>query len=55
MCFTAGLRRKTCKRGGAAALFYGHGQLTANLGEDFRLGAVGLFLFPLDVVPFRMS
>ena len=47
----AGVRRGV----GAAALFYGHGQLTANLGEDFRLGAVGLFLFPLDVVPFRMS
>ena len=40
---------------GAAALFYGHGQLTADLGEDLGLGAVGLLLLPLDVIPFRVS
>ena len=32
-----------------------HADLAADLGKDFRLCAVGLFLFALNIVPFAMS
>ena len=39
----------------AAALLNGNGDLTADLGENLGAGAVGLFLFTFDVIPFAMS
>ena len=39
----------------AAALLNGHGDLAADLSENLGAGAVGLFLFTLDVIPFAMS
>ena len=41
--------------GVAAALLNGHGDLAADLSENLGAGAVGLFLFTLDVIPFAMS
>ena len=41
--------------GVAAALFNSDRDLTADLGENLGAGAVGLFLFAFNVVPFAMS
>ena len=41
--------------GVAAAFLNGNGDLAADFGKDFSAGAVGLFLFTLDIVPFAMS
>jgi len=38
-----------------AAFFNSNGNLTANLGKDFRFLAVGLFFLLFNVVPFGMS
>ena len=41
--------------GVAAALLNGNGDLTADLGENLGAGAVSLFLFAFNVIPFAMS